>query len=302
MARKEASTESGVLVFPKIDGRAEPPRDSEPRIARKPRSGSGKLAAILVAGAIAGGAGGFMLRPMVAPDERVATLEAQLEDAQKAAGAQKDRADALDRSLTTITSAKVVADKKLDEAQKAESELASKMAEADRQAKDAAAVQAKLKASVDKGTGSVSTEGDEIHLQLVDRVLFRTGDDQLTERGKQVIARVAAALKDIPDKQIWVQGHTDDQPIVVPQVPAPKKGGKGAPPPPPPQPRFATNWELSAARALNVVHYLQDTAKLDPTRIAALAFSQYRPVSRSNKAANRRIEIVLVPRRSVLQK
>ena len=66
--------------------------------------------------------------------------------------------------------------------------------------------------------------------------------------------------------------------------------------------KFITNWELSAARALQVVHYLQDKAKIDPTRLAALAFGQYRPVSRSNKAANRRIEIVLYPKKAVLEK
>ena len=60
-------------------------------------------------------------------------------------------------------------------------------------------------------------------------------------------------------------------------------------------PRFATNWELSSARALTVVHYLQEQAKVDPRRLAAVAFSQYRPASRA-KAKNRRIEIVLYPR------
>ena len=63
-----------------------------------------------------------------------------------------------------------------------------------------------------------------------------------------------------------------------------------------------TNWELSAARALTVVHYLQDTAKIQPSRLAALAFGQYRPVSRSNKAANRRIEIVLYPHKAVVER
>jgi chemotaxis protein MotB len=62
-----------------------------------------------------------------------------------------------------------------------------------------------------------------------------------------------------------------------------------------------TNWELSAARALTVVHYLQDEAKIDPTRLAAVAFSQYRPVSKQ-RAKNRRIEIVLYPRVAVLPK
>src|SRR5262249_41896069 len=58
---------------------------------------------------------------------------------------------------------------------------------------------------------------------------------------------------------------------------------------------YITNWELSAARALTVVHYLQDDAKVDPARLAAVAFGQYRPVSK-NRAKNRRIEIVLYPR------
>ena len=94
-----------------------------------------------------------------------------------------------------------------------------------------------------------------------------------------------------------MQGHTDDSPIVLP--PPPKKAPKGTPPP---VVRFMTNWELSAARALTFVHYLQDTAKIDPSRLAALAFGQYRPVSRSNKAANRRIEIVLYPHRAVIKR
>ena len=81
----------------------------------------------------------------------------------------------------------------------------------------------------------------------------------------------------------------------------PPKGAKPAPPGPPPV-KFITNWELSAARALQVVHYLQDVSKIDPTRLAALAFGQYRPVSRTNKAQNRRIEIVLYPKREILEK
>jgi chemotaxis protein MotB len=155
----------------------------------------------------------------------------------------------------------------------------------------------------------VSTEGDEIHLKLVDKVLFAVGDDKLTDKGKAVLDKVAVALKDMPDKQVWVQGHTDDQPIYIPPAPKkpppkkPVKGAKVAPVPEEPPPvRFATNWELSAARALNVVHYLQDNAKIDPTRLAALAFGQWRPVSRTYKALNRRIEIVLVPKKAVVEK
>jgi chemotaxis protein MotB len=92
------------------------------------------------------------------------------------------------------------------------------------------------------------------------------------------MSRLGAALREFPDKQIWVQGHTDDVPI--------KEGSE----------LFASNWELSSARALTVVHYLQDESGLDPRRLAAVAFSSYRPVSRKKRFRNRRIEIVLFPR------
>ena len=166
--------------------------------------------------------------------------------------------------------------------------------------------------------GEVTSSGGEIRLELVDKILFSTGEADLTPKGKAVLARVGKALDDIKDKQIWVQGHTDDVPIVAPKPPAPAKGAKGKAPakgakgktaakgakgkapagPPAPPPRFATNWELSSARALTVVHYLQDRSKIDPTRLAAVAFGQYRPAGKS-KARNRRIEIVLYPRHSV---
>ena len=178
-----------------------------------------------------------------------------------------------------------------------------RVSEAETKAKAAKAIQDKLQATVDKAIGLVSADGDEITLRLVDKVLFKTLDDQLTPQGKSVLDKVAVALKEIPDKQIWVQGHTDDQPIFLPPTkpiappPAGKKPAKPVlPPPPTPVVRFATNWELSAGRALTVVHYLQDVSKVDPSRLAALAFGQYRPVSRINKAANRRIEIVLYPK------
>ena len=101
---------------------------------------------------------------------------------------------------------------------------------------------------------------------------------RLVARVRRVIlGRVGDTLNNFPDKQIWVQGHTDDVPISDPNSP------------------FPSNWELSAARALTVVHYLQDDAKVDPKRLAAVAFGQHRPISRKVKARNRRIEIYLVP-------
>jgi chemotaxis protein MotB len=237
------------------------------------------------------------------PDPRVAELEKKLADTQAELDKNKSELDTLRQS---------------------DAELKAK-------AEEAAALEKKLAEAVGKA-GEVTTADGAVRLELVDQILFPVGEADLTPRGKEVLAKVGEALKDT-DKQIWVQGHTDDQPIVMrkpkPEAkpepkPDPKKpikagaAAKGkkpeAPPKAAPKPDdkaddkandavlpFITNWELSAARALTVVHYLQDDAKLDPTRLAAVAFSQYRPVSK-NRAKNRRIEIVLYPRAKISPK
>jgi len=228
------------------------------------------------------------------PDDRIKALEAEL---------QKTKDDLAKANAAT------------DELRKDEAELKAK-------ADEASALQAKLAAAVG-GNGEVTTADGAVKLELIDQILFPTGEADLTPSGKDVLAKVGAALKEIGDKQIWVQGHTDDQPIFPrkPKPPAPEpakakpakaRGAKPekvvAKPDPKAKPdtndavlEFVTNWELSAARALTVVHYLQDDAKLDPTRLAAVAFGQYRPVSRT-KAKNRRIEIVLYPRAKLTPK
>jgi chemotaxis protein MotB len=215
-------------------------------------------------------------------DDRVKALEADLAKAKEDLQKEHDAAEALRKS------------------------------EAAREA-EAKALQDKL-AEVVGQAGEVTTADGAVKLELVDQILFAVGEADLTDKGREVLAKVGAALKEV-DKQIWVQGHTDDQPIYIkkakPEVAKkvdPKvkpKPGKPVAPKKDDKPdavlAFMTNWELSAARALTVVHYLQDDAKLDPTRLAAVAFSQYRPVSKQ-KAKNRRIEIVLYPRVAIQPK
>jgi chemotaxis protein MotB len=227
-------------------------------------------------------------------DPRVPQLEKELADTKDAL--KKEHADA-------------------DALRNADAELKAK-------ADEAKALEDKLAEAVGKA-GEVTTADGAVRLELVDQILFPLGEADLTQNGKDVLAKVGAALKDVEDKQIWVQGHTDDTPIVMkepktePVTPPPpgkakaKPGTKAAKEPPrpaePAKPKhdavlaFVTNWELSAARALTVVHYLQDDAKIDPTRLAAVAFGQYRPVSKV-KAKNRRIEIVLYPRAKISPK
>ena len=293
------------MVYPKLQVKDRKSDPSHPQVRGFGGGGGGggggklqrnKWIIGIAIAAVLGGIIGFVASPSHAGEADKAKTEAA--DAKKAVGVEKDRADGLDKALAAVKKDKETADKELEA-------LSTKAADVDKRAAKLADEEKKVQAAIDKSSGSVDTEGDEIHLKLIDKVLFAVGDDQLTTQGKSILDKVAVALKDLPDKQVWVQGHTDDQPIFVapakkdPKAPKPPKGAK--PPVAAPGPvRFITNWELSAARALQVVHYLQDIAKIDPTRLAALAFGQYRPVSRSNKAANRRIEIVLYPKREIL--
>ncbi len=299
MARKDEP--SGMIVSPKLPVPQQPiHRPSAPSMD----SGLSipKLVIGLIVAACMGAVAGYFAKS--GQGDKVAVVKKEAATAQTAAKVEKDRADGMQKQVEVLSK-----DKKDLETQLAAASV--KLQENEKKAEAAnAEAQKKLQAAVGNGTGEVSTQGEEIRLKLVDKVLFAVGDDQLTDKGKAVLAKVGKALADLPDKQIWVQGHTDDSPIVVP--PAQKalktaKGAKGkaaakAPEPAPAAPRFSSNWELSAARSLQVVHYLQDVAKIDPARLAALAFGQYRPVSKANKALNRRIEIVLYPHKAVIEK
>ena len=96
-----------------------------------------------------------------------------------------------------------------------------------------------------------------------------------------VLKKVASVLVKA-NRVIQVQGHTDNVPI---------KGRLAE--------RFPTNWELSAARAVNVVRFLHEEAGLDPQSLSATGVSEYRPRAANDtdegRQKNRRIEILLIP-------
>jgi chemotaxis protein MotB len=121
---------------------------------------------------------------------------------------------------------------------------------------------------------------DQLRVDMVDEVLFDSGEAKLKPAGVEVLRKVGAVLKKTSNRHIEVQGHTDNVPIrgVLTKT-------------------FATNWELSAARATNVARFLQDEAQVDPAMLSASAFSEYQPRSTNDtedgRRSNRRIEILL---------
>jgi chemotaxis protein MotB len=304
--------ESGVPVYPRVKVPARKGGDrghgdrSRGDWGRSDRRGGGsvnrRLIGVVAGLMIAGGAGGWLLRPVISPDPQLAGANKRVEEAVQAATEQKGRAEALEKSLDAATKGKRDVDAKLTAAEAAQRELAEKIAGETERRKAAEAMQGKLKGVVDRTVGTVTIEGGEVHVRIADRALFKAGDDALIDRGKAMLGKIAGVLKEVTDRGVWVQGHTDElasdakaaAKAAAAKGPAAKRARPG---PAAGSARFASNWELSAARALTVVHYLQDAGKLDPARLAALAFGAQAPIS-TDRAANRRIEIVVMPLRA----
>ncbi|MEW6067584.1 MAG: OmpA family protein [Nitrospirota bacterium] len=139
-----------------------------------------------------------------------------------------------------------------------------------------------LKDEIKKGEIAVTQLRDKLSLSMVEKILFDSGSAEVKKEGQKVLDRVAEILKKISDKQIRIEGHTDNVPIGYKL----KK-------------KFPTNWELSAARATNVVRYLQENGGVDSKFLSAAGYAESKPIASNDteegKAKNRRIEIVLLP-------
>lgn len=244
--------------------------EGRPAAASAPRSASKLpwvLVMVLLAGAAAFGALAYWPARSAARQGAADLALAQAENAklvQKLEEVDKKRAH-LENEATALQSAVQQKEQALAELQKTQEELAEK-----------------LQSEVSKGDVLIKQHEGQIVVELVDQILFDSGEAQLNDQGKAAIRKVGETFLKIPDKVIQVGGHTDAVPI------APKLVAQ-----------FPSNWELSAARATNVVRFLQDQVKVPGARLVAAGFSEYKPVGSNKTPAgrrkNRRIEVVLLP-------
>ena len=161
--------------------------------------------------------------------------------------------------------------------------LEEKQAELEQLTSTYRALEDKMQGEIKQGDVKLSQDNGRIQVDLVDKILFESGKSEVSPRGEEVLTRLGAVLATIDDKQIQVSGHTDDSPITRTDL----------------KDRFATNWELSVARAVNVVRYLSEKAGVKPARLVAAGYGQNHPLlpnaTPKGRAANRRIEILLLP-------
>ncbi len=139
-----------------------------------------------------------------------------------------------------------------------------------------------LQSEIEQGQITITKMADRLSVSMVDKILFSSGEADITSEGLKVLERVGNVLKNTENKIVRVEGHTDNVPI------SPALAGK-----------FRSNWELSTARATNVVRFLQEKVGIDPARLEAVGLSEFHPVAANatpeGRSQNRRIEIALLP-------
>lgn len=141
-------------------------------------------------------------------------------------------------------------------------------------------LQRQLEREIERGEILLRNEHGELGVSLDSGVMFASGEAELNEGGQAVLRRVAASLRSLEDRMIEVSGHTDSTPVVSERTE-----------------RYPTNWELSTARATNVVRFLQDECDVRGERLLASGRAQYSPRADNRtprgRRQNRRIELTI---------
>ncbi len=139
-----------------------------------------------------------------------------------------------------------------------------------------------LKKQLDSKEASIEEYREKLKVTFVDRILFGFSQIRISPEGKDALSRLADILATVPKGMISIVGHSDNIPIAQEY-----------------RYRFASNWELSSARAAAVARYLLEHGDLDPSKIEVIGRSQYQPLakndSKTGRAQNRRVEIIIKP-------
>jgi chemotaxis protein MotB len=135
----------------------------------------------------------------------------------------------------------------------------------------------------DLNDGDINVKVDKgvVYVDISDKLLFKSGSFNITDKAKVVLGKVAKVLAAQPAIEFMVEGHTDSKQLI--------SGGN----------LMEDNWDLSVKRATTIVRILQDTYGIEPKRMTAAGRSEYMPVTENDtpehRAANRRTRIVILP-------
>lgn len=126
----------------------------------------------------------------------------------------------------------------------------------------------------------VNVEKGVVYISIADKLLFKSGSYEVSDRAKEILGKVAAIVKDKPNFECMVEGHTDNVPIKNPVL--------------------QDNWDLSVKRATSIVRVLQKDFGIEPQRLVASGRGEYVPLepntTAEGRARNRRTRILVLPK------
>jgi chemotaxis protein MotB len=183
----------------------------------------------------------------------------------------------LDEANANLADALNENQKDRDQIASLQTQVADLQKEKDLAAQMSKGLEDEMRADLESKDVTISKLQGKLTVNILDRVMFDSGEAVLKPAGEAVLRKVAALLAEHPTLKIHVIGHTDNVPIRA---------------------RFASNWELSTARALAAVHFLTEAAGVDPRRVGAVGYGEYRPIADNStaegRAKNRRIAITIL--------
>jgi chemotaxis protein MotB len=202
------------------------------------------------------------------------------------------RGQQLDKIKTELAEAQAAAQSAAAKNQAEAEELRSKLTDAqtridDLQKEQDAAItmhkslEDEMRAALESKDVTISQLQGKLTVNILDRVLFDSGEAELKPAGAIVLRKIAEILVQHPNHKIHVIGHTDNIPI--------RASARS---------RFASNWELSTARATAAVRFLTEQGSVDPKRLGVVGYGEFRPIADNataeGRARNRRIAITIL--------
>ncbi|MCB9707878.1 MAG: OmpA family protein [Myxococcales bacterium] len=221
---------------------------------------------------------GYSEEEMQAKQTRISALEAQLNDASARESELDKRLEEVESQNQAMIDRLKALGQNVENLEKERAKLTRAQKQAQARLDTFRTMLKRFRSMIASGALRVRIVRNRMVVELPEGVLFDSGKDELKKQGKDTLTQVAAVLKSITDRDFQIAGHTDDVPIR--------------------SQRFPSNWELSTARAVNVLHFLVEQG-MDRARISAAGYAYTQPVAANdkpeNRAKNRRIEIVLMP-------
>lgn len=194
----------------------------------------------------------------------------------------------LEAAIADLNTARTTTETNLAQARVLQEQLDNahaRIADLERQTEEATRSQklleTEMRRAIESKDVTISELQGKLTVNIVDRILFDSGEATLKPEGEEMLRKIAAVLARFPNRQVHVIGHTDNVPIRASA-----------------RHRYPSNWELSTARATAAVRFLTEQGGVDPRRIGAVGYGEFRPIADNStpegRAQNRRIAIVVL--------